>query len=245
MLLGVNDLSKSFGHLSVLDDLTFGVKQGELKAIIGPNGAGKTTLFNVITGRFPPDKGTIEFQGRNITGSQPYVLSRMGLARSFQINNFFTRLTVTDNINLAIQSRLRNPTAIWRNSFDSALVKDRTSEILESVGLVQLQHEMAQNLSYGDQRKLEIALALGTDPSLLMLDEPTSGMSRYESASMIELVKKLSQQVTVVLIEHDIDFVMAVSHSVLVIHYGQKIAEGTPDEIAHNEEVQRVYLGGL
>jgi branched-chain amino acid transport system ATP-binding protein len=221
------------------------VKEGELKAIIGPNGAGKTTLFNVITGRFPPDKGMIEFQGRNITGSQPHVLSRMGLARSFQINNFFARLTVLDNINLAIQSRLRHATAIWQNSFNSMLVHDNTAEILESVGLVQLQHELAQNLSYGDQRKLEIALALGTDPSLLMLDEPTSGMSRYESASMIELVRKLSQQVTVVLIEHDIDFVMSVSHSVLVIHYGQKIAEGTPDEIARNEEVQRVYLGGL
>jgi len=243
MLLKVEDLSKSFGHLTVLDDLTFQVREGELKSIIGPNGAGKTTLFNVVTGRFPPDKGTIEFRGRNITKAKPHVLSSLGLARSFQINNFFLKLTVFENVRLAAQSRLKHSTSIWRNSLSSSLVKDKASEILEAVGLADLENELSQNLSYGDQRKLEIALALGTDPSLLMLDEPTSGMSRFESQTMIELVKKLSQRVTIVLIEHDIDFVMSVSDNIMVIHYGRKIAEGTPDEIALNEEVQNVYLG--
>jgi branched-chain amino acid transport system ATP-binding protein len=245
MLLKVNDLSKSFGHLMVLGDLTFLVQEGELKSIIGPNGAGKTTLFNVITGRFPPDSGTIEFRGKNITKAKPHIVSSMGLARSFQINNFFLNLTVFENVRLAVQSKLKHPTTIWRNSLDSGFVKEKISEILEAVGLSDLHSEFTQNLSYGDQRKLEIALALGTDPSLLMLDEPTSGMSRFESQSMIELVKKLSQRVTIVLIEHDIDFVMSVSDSIMVIHYGRKIAEGTPEEIAHNEEVQNVYLGGL
>ncbi len=150
-----------------------------------------------------------------------------------------------DNIRLAVQSRLKHATSIWRNSVDSGLVGEKTFEIVESVGLSHVENEVSQNLSYGDQRKLEIALAMGTQPSLLMLDEPTSGMSRFESRSMIELVTQLSKKVTIVLIEHDIDFVMSVSDSIMVIHYGRKIAEGTPEEIANNSEVQNVYLGGL
>jgi branched-chain amino acid transport system ATP-binding protein len=245
MLLKVNDITKSFGNLPVLRNLTFDVREGEFKAVIGPNGAGKTTLFNVISGRFAPDKGTIEFQGKNVTGAKAHVRCRMGLARSFQINNFFAGLSVLDNIQLAVQSRLKNATSIWRNSVDSGLVGEKTLEIVESVGLSHVRDELSQNLSYGDQRKLEIALAMGTQPSLLMLDEPTSGMSRFESRSMIDLVRELSKKVTIVLIEHDIDFVMSVSDSITVIHYGRKIAEGTPDEIAKNAEVQDVYLGGL
>jgi len=245
MVLSVNNLTKSFGNLTVLGGLNFSVQEGEFKAVIGPNGAGKTTLFNVISGRFAPDKGTIEFRGKNVTGAKPHVLSGMGLARSFQINNFFLKLSVLDNIRLAVQSRLKNSTSVWRNSVDSGLLREKTLEIIESVGLSHVRDEMSQNLSYGDQRKLEIGLAMGTQPFLLMLDEPTSGMSRFESQSMIELVKQLSKKVTIVLIEHDIDFVMSVSDSIMVIHYGRKIAEGTPDEIAQNEEVQNVYLGGL
>jgi len=245
MLLKVNEVVKTFGNLPVLRNLTFHVREGEFKAVIGPNGAGKTTLFNVISGRFAPDKGTIEFLGKNVTGANPHILCRMGLARSFQINNFFPRLSVLDNIRLAVQSCLKNATSIWRNSVHSGPAGDKTLEIVESVGLSHVRDEVAQNLSYGDQRKLEIALAMGTQPSLLMLDEPTSGMSRFESRSMIELVRQLSKEVTIVLIEHDIDFVMSVSDSIMVIHYGRKIAEGTPNEIAKNAEVQDVYLGGL
>jgi branched-chain amino acid transport system ATP-binding protein len=245
MLLKVNEITKSFGNLPVLHNLTFHVREGEFKAVIGPNGAGKTTLFNVISGRLAPDTGTIEFLGRNVTGAKPHVLSGMGLARSFQINNFFPKLRVIDNIQLAVQSRLKNAASIWRNSVDSGFVGEKTLEIVESVGLSHVRGEVSQNLSYGDQRKLEIALAMGTQPSLLMLDEPTSGMSRFESQSMIELVRQLSEKVTIVLIEHDIDFVMCVSDSIMVIHYGRKIAEGSPDEIAKNAEVQDVYLGGL
>jgi len=245
MLLQARNLKKSFGRLAVLANVSFEVREGELKSIIGPNGAGKTTLFNVITGRIPLDAGEILFRGQDVTGAKPFVLSRMGMARSFQINNFFPNLSTLDNIQLAIQSRLKTGTSSWRHFAKEDGVKEKSLEVMDWIGLREHRDELAINLSYGDQRKLEIGLALGTDPSLLLLDEPTSGMSRYESRSMIELIEKLSRRVTIILIEHDIELVMKVSHSILVIHYGQKIAEGTPGEIERNEEVQRVYLGGL
>jgi len=245
MLLEVQNLRKSFGRLAVLADVSFEVHKGELKSIIGPNGAGKTTLFNVMTGRISLDSGKILFQGRDVTGAKSHVLSQFGMARSFQINNFFPNLSTLENIQLAIQSRLKGGTSSWRRFSKGDGVEEKTLEILEMVGLREHRDEQALNLSYGDQRKLEIGLALGTDPALLLLDEPTSGMSRFESRSMIDLIEKLSRKVTIILIEHDIELVMRVSHSILVIHYGQKIAEGTPAEIERNEEVQRVYLGGL
>jgi branched-chain amino acid transport system ATP-binding protein len=245
MLLQVNDITKSFSQLRVLTGLSFEVKEGELKAIIGPNGAGKTTLFNTITGRYGPDGGTVLFQGKDVTGLKPHTLSRMGIARSFQINNFFSNLTTRENIRLALQSVLKRSTSIWRNIRKEDSFEERVSEILEWVGLLEQKDELAMNISYGDQRKLEIGLALGTNPSLLFLDEPTSGMSRFESSAMIDLIEALSERVTIVLIEHDIELVMKVSDSILVINYGEKIAEGTPSEIEENDEVQRVYLGGL
>jgi branched-chain amino acid transport system ATP-binding protein len=245
MLLQARNLKKSFGRLAVLADVGFEVREGELKSIIGPNGAGKTTLFNVITGRIPLDAGQILLRGQDVTGAKPFVLSRMGMARSFQINNFFPNLSTRDNIQLAIQSRLQTGTSSWRHFAKEDGVNEKSLEVMDWIGLREHRDERAINLSYGDQRKLEIGLALGTDPSLLLLDEPTSGMSRYESRSMIELIEKLSKRVTIILIEHDIELVMKVSHSILVIHYGEKIAEGTPEEIERNEEVQRVYLGGL
>lgn len=245
MLLQVNDITKSFSQLRVLTDLSFEVKKGELKSIIGPNGAGKTTLFNTITGRYAPDSGTILFQGKDVTGLKPHNLSRMGIARSFQINNFFSNLSTRENIHLAFQSVLKGSTSIWRNIRKEDSLEERSTEIMEWIGLLEQRDELAMNLSYGDQRKLEIGLALGTNPSLLFLDEPTSGMSRFESGAMIELIEALSERVTIVLIEHDIELVMRVSDSILVINYGEKIAEGTPAEIEKNDEVQRVYLGGL
>ena len=231
--------------MAVLHDVSFEVREGELKSIIGPNGAGKTTLFNVITGRISCDSGKIFFQGEEVTGAQPHVLSRMGMARSFQINNFFPTLTTSENILLAVQSRMKKGTSSWARLAGRDGLEEKALEVLDSIGLRELRDEPAMNLSYGDQRKLEIGLALATEPRLLMLDEPTSGMSRYESRSMIDLIERLSRRVTIILIEHDIELVMKVSHRVLVIHYGEKIAEGTPAEIEGNEEVQRVYLGGL
>ena len=245
MLIQTQNLRKSFGKLAVLHDVSFGVREGELKSIIGPNGAGKTTLFNVITGRIPLESGKIIFQGRDVTGVKPHVLSQLGMARSFQINNFFPTLTAMENMLIATQSRLKKGTSSWSRFSKGDGLEEKTLEVLEAIGLVEHRTERAMNLSYGDQRKLEIGLALATEPKLLMLDEPTSGMSRYESRSMIDLIERLSKRVTIILIEHDIELVMKVSQSVLVIHYGEKIAEGTPAEIERNEEVQRVYLGGL
>jgi branched-chain amino acid transport system ATP-binding protein len=245
MLLQAQNLRKSFAKLLVLNDISFEVREGELKSIIGPNGAGKTTLFNAITGRLPMDHGKIVFRGQVVTGAKPHILSRMGMARSFQINNFFMTLTTQENIQLGVQSRIKHGTSSWRGFTKGDAVEEKGLEVLDAIGLLEHRDELAMNLSYGDQRKLEIGLALATEPKLLMLDEPTSGMSRYESASMIELIERLSRHVTILLIEHDIALVMKVSDSVLVIHYGEKIAEGTPAEIERNEEVQRVYLGGL
>jgi branched-chain amino acid transport system ATP-binding protein len=245
LLLEARHLKKSFGNLAVLTNINLQVREGELKSIIGPNGAGKTTLFNVITGRIPLDSGQILFRGKDVTRAKPHVFSRLGMARSFQINNFFPNLTTLENVELAVQSRLKHGTSSWRRFAGDNGVEEKALEILESTGLQEHRSELAMNLSYGDQRKLEIGLALGTEPQLLLLDEPTSGMSRFESRSMIDLIENLSKRVTIILIEHDIELVMRVSDSVLVIHYGQKIAEGAPEEIEKNEEVQHVYLGGL
>jgi branched-chain amino acid transport system ATP-binding protein len=244
-LLQVQNITKSFSQLRVLDDLSFDVREGELKSIIGPNGAGKTTLFNTITGRFPPDRGHILFKEKDVTGAKPHIIAGMGMARSFQINNFFSNLTTFENIRLSVQSVLKRRTSIWRDLRKKGFLEEKSLDIMAGIGLLEQRDEPAKNLSYGDQRKLEIGLALGTEPSLLFLDEPTSGMSRFESTAMIDLIKELSQRVTIVLIEHDIELVMKVSDSILVMHYGEKIAEGGPDEIERNEEVQRVYLGGL
>jgi branched-chain amino acid transport system ATP-binding protein len=244
MILSVENISKSFSQLNILSNLSFDVKRGELKAVIGPNGAGKTTLFNIISGRFSPDGGRILFNKRDVTQAKPHVLSRMGLARSFQINNFFSSLTTFENIELAVQSRLPRRTSIWRK-MPARECEGKTHEVMRLIGLESQAGVTASNLSYGDQRKLEIGLALATEPSLLLLDEPTSGMSRVESRSMLDLIKRLSKRVTIILIEHDIELVMNVSDSILVIHYGEKIAEGTPREIEKNQEVQKVYLGGL
>jgi branched-chain amino acid transport system ATP-binding protein len=244
-LLDIKGISKSFGQLQILKDLSFCVCEGAPTSIIGPNGAGKTTLFNVITGRIPADKGSVFFDGINVTAVKPHVLSLMGVARSFQINNFFQNLTVRENLALSVQSRHKQRVSIWRSLNHANGFKEKIEEALNLIGMVDQADIEASKLSYGDQRKLEIGLALATEPKLLMLDEPTSGMSRYESLSMIDLIERLSSKVTIMLIEHDIEFVMKVSENLVVINLGEKIAEGTPKEIESNAEVQRVYLGGL
>ncbi len=244
-LLQVRSIRKSFGNLDILNDLGFEMEEGELRSVIGPNGAGKTTLFNVITGRYLPDEGSVFFKGKEVTREKPHTRARMGMARSFQINNFFPNLTTFENVHLSVQSGVKHCTSIWRKLPGDGESRKKALDILDWLELGHVREEAAANLSYGDQRKLEIALALGTGPSLLLLDEPTSGMSRYESGIMVELIKKISEKVSILLIEHDIDLVMKVSDSITVIHYGKKIAEGKPEEITRNEEVQRVYLGGL
>jgi branched-chain amino acid transport system ATP-binding protein len=245
MLLEVKGLCKNFGGLQVIRDLDFCVSEGQLTSVIGPNGAGKTTLFNVISGRFAPSSGKIIFEGKEISGLKPHVISQMGLARSFQITNVFGSLTVMENVLLACQSRLPERISLRKGSATFDGLAEKAEGILRRIGIAQHRDRPARELSHGDQRHLEIAMTLATDPKLLLLDEPTSGMSPAETAQTMDLIEEISRSVTVLLIEHDMHLVMNISHNIVVLDYGTKIAEGPPQEIKNNPEVRRVYLGGL
>jgi branched-chain amino acid transport system ATP-binding protein len=242
MLLETKNLSNNFGALQVLNRVNFSLPEGQLTSIIGPNGAGKTTLFNVISGRFPPSSGQIIFKGKDISSLKPHTISQMGLARSFQINNAFNLLTVHENVRLACQSRLKHKVSLLKPAA-SLVPEEKTRAILEQIGLLPHQDKLAGILSHGDQRHLEIAIALATNPKLLLLDEPTSGMSPGETVKMIEVIQQISKMVTILLIEHDMSLVMNISQRIIVLDYGNKIAEGTPEEIEKDPEVKRVYLG--
>jgi branched-chain amino acid transport system ATP-binding protein len=244
-LLEIKSLNKSFGRLQVIEDLNFDLPKGQLTSIIGPNGAGKTTLFNLITGRFSPDSGVVLFKGRNITALRPHMISQMGLARSFQITNLFPQMTVHENVWLAGQSRLREKISLLTSASDHPELHLKTLKVLESVGLLAQKERLAGSLSHGEQRHLEIAMALATSPELLLLDEPTSGMSPTETAETIKLIDHLRQDVSILFIEHDMDVVMSISERIIVLNYGKKIAEGPPEEIERDPEVRRVYLGEL
>ncbi len=242
-LLNLQGINKSFGALKVLADIDLTVSQGQIMSVIGPNGAGKTTLFNVITGYFQPDSGRVEFENKNITGLKPFRITQAGLARSFQITNIFQRLTVWDNVVLAAQTVSKKRTSFLSRATSQETINQQVEKVLDQVGLSAWAGQPAGTLSHGDQRHLEIGMTLATSPRLLMLDEPTSGMSPAESTSTMELIKNLKKQVTILVIEHDMDLVMNLSDHIVVLDFGQKIAEGTPQAIAQNTEVRRVYLG--
>jgi branched-chain amino acid transport system ATP-binding protein len=244
-LLQLRALRKSFGSVSAIDGLDFDVEAGRITSVIGPNGAGKTTLFNLITGRIHADSGSITFGGRQIDGLPPDAIARLGIARSFQITNLFPRLTALENVRLAAQVRASRALSAWYPAERLDAVSARAMSILERVGLGRLSDRPAHTLSHGDQRHLEIAMTLGTEPDLLLLDEPTAGMSAVETGSTIALIKEIARQVTVLIIEHDMDLVMTLSHRVMVMAAGRKIAEGPAEVVARDTEVRRVYLGGL
>lgn len=242
-LLCVDGLTRHFGNLAALQDVNLCIEAGERCAIIGPNGAGKTTLFNLITGELPPTSGQVWFQGRNITRLPPHVIAGYGLARSFQLNNLFPDFTVYDNVRLAVQARTAHRDAMLRSAARLPGIDRQVQRVLRQIGLQDQAYQVAASLSYGDQRHLEIGLALAVMPTLLLLDEPTSGMSPLETQNTVSLINNISDSLTLVLIEHDMDVVMSVCDRIVVMHYGQVLAEGTPQQIAQNEQVQEAYFG--
>ena len=244
IILETKDLCKSFGALRAVDLVNLQVAGGRVHSIIGPNGAGKTTLFNLLTGFLPITHGKIFFNGTEITNLPPHRISKMGIARSFQITSIFPDLTIHENIRIAIQSRTKSNYNFLTHFKNLKGVGERLGQVLEEVGLAQKAHTIAKNLSYGERRAVDIGIALATEPNLLLLDEPTSGMSEEESSRIIGLIKEISARLTVVLIEHNIDVVLSISDVVTVMHQGQVIAEGRPEEIQENQKVQEAYLGG-
>jgi branched-chain amino acid transport system ATP-binding protein len=243
MLLRTENISVTIGGLHILRNVNMEIANGRITSIIGPNGAGKTTLFNVITGRMYPTAGKVWFKEKEITGWPPYKIARSGIARSFQITNILKDMTVFENICLAAQTRFHFRTSIFSQISKDKATPYEAEKILELIGLAPLRDKLARVLSHGDQRRLEIGMSLALGPDFLMLDEPTSGMSPVETISTIDLVRSLGKKVTICIIEHKMSLVMTLSDKIMVLHLGEKIAEGSPQEIASNDEVQRVYLG--
>ena len=243
--LQVSGVVKSFGGLRALQDVSFSVERGEIRAIIGPNGAGKSTLFNVMTGLFPPDSGEVVFDGERISGVPPHRIIRKGIGRSFQITNIFPRMTVFENVQVALFSHHGKSRHAFGFARRYPTVAAEALAILGQVGLEE-KHEMSASiLSHGDQKRLEIAISLASRPRLLMLDEPTAGMSRFESRETVELLRTISREqgLTLVFTEHDMDIVFGISEKIVVLQQGSVIADGAPAEIKANPQVRKAYLG--
>jgi len=245
MYLETKNLSKYFGGLKAVDQVDFQVREGQLKSIIGPNGAGKTTFFNLLCGLYLPTGGKIHFLGEDITEKKMNQVSQIGITKTFQITHIFPRLTVFENVRISAQSR-KTSFNFWKKADDFSEINEKTMEILEQVKLSDRKDRLASTLSHGDRKYLEIGIALSTNPKLLLLDEPTAGMSPAETVLAMKLIRDLRDQLklTILLVEHDMNVVMNISDEVVCLNEGQVLACGSPQEISCNEIVQRVYLGG-
>ena len=242
-ILKVTDLYKSFGGVAATDHVNIDVIEGEIHAVIGPNGAGKTTLISQLSGDLAPDGGQIDFQGEDITHTPAWTRALMGLARSFQITSIVHELSIIDNVALSVQAHAGHSFRFWQPAREATELQEPALEALRKVGLDDRAHVMSHNVSHGEHRQLEIAMALAANPSLLMLDEPMAGMGPDESAKMVEILSGLKGQKSMLLIEHDMDAVFALADRITVLVYGQAIATGTPQEIRENEDVRKAYLG--
>jgi len=243
-ILSTEKLAKKFGSLVVAEHVDINIKEGSLTAIIGPNGAGKTTLFNLITGVLEPDGGRVIFNNRDITQLAPYERVKLGVSRAYQVVNIYKELTVFENMAIAVQAKTPHGRELFSNAESLRDVNTRSREILERIGLIGKKDILSAHLSHGDMKVLDIGLALASDPKLLLLDEPTSGLSPTETSEMTKIIKELSDTLTIVLIEHDMDIVMSMAESITVLQQGAVIATGTPEEIRQNDRVQKAYLGG-
>ena len=241
-ILEVEGVTQRFGKFRALSDINVSFQPGKLTAIIGPNGAGKSTLFNVVSGALPPTEGRIRYQGRDITGMPQHQFARIGIAKSFQITNVFKQLSAHENVRVAAQMRSAR-FSIWRSRASLQELIDKADELLARVGLSAVRDRPASDLAHGQQRALEIAMALACDPTLLLMDEPTAGMSPEETTVMMDLITSLAQERTVILVEHKMKLVMGICERLIVLHHGEFLAEGSPDDIRSNSEVKRVYLG--
>jgi branched-chain amino acid transport system ATP-binding protein len=240
-ILRTEHLTVRFGGLTALNHVSLSVARGEIRAVIGPNGAGKSTLFNCLTGVLRPTSGRIVLDGQDIAGLPPHAISHKGIARSYQITNILPGATVLENVRIAAQSR-RHGWNLWRHHLAYDDLVERSRRVLTAVGLEGKEEELASNLSHGEQRTLEIGIALATEPRLLCLDEPTAGMSAVETRATVELVRRIAADYTILIVEHDMEVVMGLARTITVLHYGEVLAEGTPAEIQANARVQEVYL---
>ncbi|WP_254538392.1 ABC transporter ATP-binding protein [Halomarina litorea] len=244
MLLTTKNLTKRFGGLVAVDDVTIEVQEGELRSVIGPNGAGKTTFFNLITGLLEPSEGEIMFNGDPITHEKPEARVKKGIARSFQVTNIFPGLSVKRNIRISLQNSAGYGRNFWSQVDGIESLDRRVDEIIDEIGITASPETVASTMSHGEKRLLEIALVVAQNPSIILLDEPAAGMSAEETREVVDLIRSLNEDYTIMLIEHDIDLIMELSDKITVLADGSVITEGKPDEVAANEDVQAAYLGG-
>lgn len=244
-VLEIRGLVKNFGKLAAVAGVNLDFLEGQFTSIIGPNGAGKTTLFNLVTGKLSPSSGTIMFNGKDITGLTPFQISRLKLSRIFQITNLFPELSVYENIKVSVLAKRKETSKIFTFSKNRSPADEETERILEIIGLTDKKDSLCGSLSHGDQRLVEVGVALAIDPILLLLDEPTGGMGPEETDRMVQFIRTLSekQKVTILLVEHDMSVVFSVSERIVVMHQGTVIADGNPDEIRKNDKVREAYLG--
>lgn len=243
-ILKTTHLTKTFGGLCAVLDVNFSVHQGDLQSIIGPNGAGKSTFFKLITGDLKPSSGRIDFLNQDITSLSPTVTSHLGIAVAYQITNIFPLLTVFENIRVAAQSR-KTTFNLWSRISSLRDCNEKALTVLEEINLSNKREVIADALSHGDRKRLEIGIALATQPKLLLLDEPTAGLSPKETRETIDLIKRIGRSLTIVMVEHKMKVVMEVSNKITVLHYGKILAQGKPDDIRNNEDVRKVYLGAV